>query len=109
MYILQINRWLRFFPRSQIHLVCSEHLWNRVRAPLELDNVQRFIGLEPSRNVSNVANTTVANSGKRVALAAKHLLGEDSPLYKQLQDFFRPWNRALREEYGVHCPWNLKD
>lgn len=60
LYVLHLNRWLKYFLKDQIMLICSEDIWNRSKRAALLTKAQLHIGLTPHPNV--VKESEAANS-----------------------------------------------
>jgi len=115
-YAKHLERWLKYFPLSQIHFVNGEKL---IRDPAsEMSKVQDFLGLK--RVVSD--KHFYFNTSKGFPCLKKpensgnpHCLGKSkgrthpdvSPkVLKRLSDFFRPFNQKFYQMTNQDFGWN---
>ena len=91
-YAEQLRRWLRHFPREQIHIEVAEHL---IDVPAEtLARIEGFLKLPsaPDRKFG------IHNKGNKT--------GEMNPDTKaSLREIFAEPNRELEELLGIELPW----
>ena len=123
LYVRHVERWLRSFPRSQIHFVHGERLVADPAAEMRL--VERFLRLRPAINASNFRLDPVkgfpcvvrsaAAAGAVGDLEAPRCLGKtkgrvhrkvDDGAVRRLREFFRPFNEQLYRVVGVDFGWS---
>lgn len=93
LYKDQIQRYLRFFSRNQILILCSEEFFDR---PVEtLRRVFEFVGVDPSHKIKDLKPKNVASNKSQV----------DPDVYKYLNDWFFPHNQALYDLVGQRFGW----
>jgi hypothetical protein len=92
LYLIQLQRWAKNFPRSQLLVLQSEWLFRDPRAATAA--VYRFLGLRPHELTRY--ETFLPGSYDR-----------DMPeqLRKRLADYFEPHNRALFQWLGEEYDW----
>jgi hypothetical protein len=91
-YVDWLRYWLRFFPREQLHVVSSEHLFRAPAAALQ--PIWAFLG---------VPSWEAGSYGKR---GAGRYAPMDPATREELVAFFGPRNRALYEHLGVEYDWD---
>ncbi|QGQ44715.1 sulfotransferase domain-containing protein [Metabacillus sediminilitoris] len=92
MYADQLERWLKFFPKSQMLILQSEQFFSN---PLKtLKEVQRFLGV-PYREIYDYK---------------VYMKGDYKPINtntrKKLLSFFKPYNDRLNQLLKVHFHWD---
>lgn len=107
-YIKYLNRWLKFFPHSQIHFVSGEQLIKNPAAEIKL--VEKFLNLRPMITEKNFYfNKTkgfpcfigkIGLHGKKKTGCLKGTKGRKhfpvrDDVVKLLQDYYRPFNQEL--------------
>ncbi|KAJ8665257.1 hypothetical protein QAD02_006919 [Eretmocerus hayati] len=115
MYAKYLERWLNYFPLSQLLFVSGERL---ISDPaLEIARVQDFLGLK--RLISEKHFYFNATKGfpcllKSEQRATPHCLGKnkgrnhpsiDPTVIKRLRDFYRPFNRRFYQLTGIDFGW----
>ena len=117
-YIKHLNRWLKFFPLSQIHFVSGEQLIQNPAAEIKL--VEKFLNLRPLITEKNFYfNKTkgfpcfigkIGLHGKKKngclkgTKGRKHVLVANDVI-KLLQDYYRPFNQALYKAVDRDFHW----
>ena len=112
-YALHFERWLRFFPRAQIHIVNGDNFI--VKPWEELEKVETFLGLPHELGQDRfIFNTDkgfycfLGKHGEEMCMADSK--GREHPplppaLELKLKDFFRPWNYKFYNQTGVNFGW----
>lgn len=115
MYAQHLERWLAWFPRSQIHLVSGERLISDPAG--ELGRVQDFLGLQ--RIVTDKHFYFNKTKGfpclkKPEGSSKPHCLGKtkgrthayiDPEVMRRLRDFYKPHNRRFYQMAGQDFGW----
>jgi len=118
LYARHLTRWLRVFPRHQIHFVHGERL---ITDPAgQLADVQTFLGLRPlvterqfHFNATKGFPCLVSRAG--TSDETVHCLGKtkgrahpavDSDVLKKLREFYRPHNARFYAMTGVNFGWD---
>lgn len=93
LYREQLERFLEHFPRRQLLALCSEEFFGSPEATLR--RVFEFVGVDAAFSVPDLSPRNTSG-GK----------GEVEPkVYKYLDDYFRPHNKALYELLGEDYGW----
>ncbi len=94
-YFEHLQRWLKFFPKEQIHITILEDLI--INPELEVNKIFNFLGFENFKLSSYIPQNTGAysNSGS---------ITQES--IKMLEDLYKPYNKKLEEFLGRTLPWN---
>jgi Sulfotransferase domain len=91
-YAQQLQTWLTYFPKDQIHVVRAEDLWSGSTDAVE--GVLAFLGL---------STTPPAGAGPTHAFTA----GEMKPdVRRRLEEYFAPYNRELERLLGREMGWS---
>ena len=116
-YAKHLERWLQYFPLSQIHFVSGEKLITDPSG--EITKVQDFLGLDPVITDKNfIFNKTkgfpcLLRPGK--TLLDLHCLSKskgrehpkiDRKVLHRLKDFFRPFNQKFYHMVGHDFGWS---
>ena len=115
-YAKHLERWLKYFPLTQIHFVSGERLISNPAG--ELAKVQDFLGLK--RVITDkhfYFNTTKGFPCLKKAEGSgnPHCLGKtkgrphpkvDPKVLKRLQDFFRPFNAKFYQMTNTDFGWH---
>ena len=92
-YREQLERYLNFFPRSQLLMLKSEDFF---KEPAEaVRRVFRFLEIDETFEVTDMQPRNVGSQKTRVS----------AEVYNYLSGFFRPHNRALYELLGEDFGW----
>ena len=90
-YVLQIQNWLKFFPKKQMLIIASEDLFAR---PQEvIDTICDFLDI-PKYEMQGVI---VYNARKYPPL--------DKDVREKMNQYFKPYNQALYDLIGVDFGW----
>jgi hypothetical protein len=92
LYLEQLERWMRHFPREQFLILQSEILYRDSEACLRA--VCEFLGL-PLLKLSHYGKTYAGNYPKMNAVTAEHL-----------KAFFKPHNERLYRFLNTNFGWN---
>lgn len=92
-YWEQIERYLQFFPRDQLHILSSEDLFRDPNTAL--DKVYDFLGMGSSHRLHDLRPQNVARNRTSVS----------PELYEYLDDYFLPHNQRLYELIGQKFDW----
>jgi sulfotransferase family protein len=90
-YVLQLKRWLRFFPRDQILILKSEDLYIETSATMK--RVYEFLSLS---NIK-LKNHKNYNPGEYKSM--------ETETRKLLNEHFKPYNQSLYELLGTTFWW----
>ncbi|XP_074648281.1 heparan sulfate glucosamine 3-O-sulfotransferase 3B1-like [Tubulanus polymorphus] len=115
MYAVHLERWLRYFPMEQIHVVSGEKL---ISEPAKImAGVQGFLGI---KNIINEKHFFFNETKgfpclkKGESSARPHCLGKtkgrqhpyiDPRVIVRLRQFFRPFNKKFEELTGMKFGW----
>ncbi|MBN1797232.1 MAG: sulfotransferase domain-containing protein [Spirochaetales bacterium] len=93
LYRQQLDRFLTYFPRSQILVLSSEEFFGKPAATLK--QVFEFVGVDTGFKIKDLRPRNVASNKSRV----------DPDVYKYLNNFFLPHNQALYQLVGNNFSW----
>jgi len=93
LYKEQIERFLHYFSKEQILILCSEEFFNQPVSILK--RVFEFVGVDPEFRIENLKPRNVASNKGKV----------DYDIYEYLNDYFLPHNQRLYELVGRNYPW----
>ncbi|HEV2861904.1 MAG TPA: sulfotransferase domain-containing protein [Pyrinomonadaceae bacterium] len=93
LYREQLERFLEYFPRRQLLVLCSEEFFARPEATL--GRVFEFVGVDAAFEVPDL----------RPRNASKEKSEVEPKVYEYLDDYFRPHNKALYELLGEDYGW----
>jgi hypothetical protein len=90
-YVEQLERWLQYFPRNQLHVIKSEDFFSN---PSEVfHGVEKFLGI----------------STWEPEIFGRHNVGRydelDEDLRRQLNEYFKPSNERLYDLLGTSFHW----
>jgi [heparan sulfate]-glucosamine 3-sulfotransferase 5 len=112
LYHVYLSRWLRYFPRDQIHILCSEDLVADPAA--EMKTVEKFLRLKNEITSEDFyfnetkgfyCLTKKFGSGCLSKSKGRPHPYVDEKVIQKLRDFFRPHNRILYKMIGKDCGW----
>jgi sulfotransferase family protein len=92
-YSEQLQRWLRWFPREQLHLVIAEEMFGRTQDAMS--GVFQFLGIPPLE----VGSPEAFKSGS-------YSDGMSPDTRKLLIEHFRPHNARLEDLLGMRLDWD---
>jgi Sulfotransferase domain len=92
LYLVQLQRWMQHFPRSQLLVLQSEWLFRD--PPAAMAEVYRFIGLRPHQL-----------KRYKTFLQGNYDRGLPEPLRTRLRGYFAPHNRELYRWLGREFDW----
>jgi hypothetical protein len=92
LYLMQLQRWTRHFPRSQLLVLQSEWLFRD--PPAAMEAVYRFIGLRPHRL-----------QHYETFLRGQYDRSMPGPLRSRLAQYFEPHNQQLYHWLGEEYDW----
>jgi sulfotransferase family protein len=92
-YKEQLERYLNYFPRQQILVICSESFFSDPNATLR--QVFQFVGVDPNFTVNNLTPRNVGRGKTDVP----------SDVYDYLNSYFLPHNQALYDLVGENYGW----
>eukprot|EP01104_Vermistella_antarctica_P013611 TRINITY_DN4151_c0_g1_i2.p1 TRINITY_DN4151_c0_g1~~TRINITY_DN4151_c0_g1_i2.p1 ORF type:complete len:417 (+),score=45.60 TRINITY_DN4151_c0_g1_i2:132-1382(+) len=98
LYAFELERWMKFFPREQFFITCSERLRTPQRDAIVADMFE-FVGLRRNEPIHN-SPPTARNTGRYPPI--------DPAVDRWLRDYFAPYNQRLTALLGGElCPeWN---
>lgn len=115
-YAKHLERWLQYFPLTQIHFVSGEKL---ITDPAtEVARVQEFLGLKQVINEKHFFFNTTKGFPclkKPEGSGNPHCLGKtkgrthpevDQKVLQRLRDFFRPFNQKFYQITGIDFGWS---
>jgi len=92
-YKEQIERYLEYFPRENLHILSSEEFFLDTES--ELAKVFDFLGVDKEYKVKRMEPQGIAPNRTKVS----------SDIYDYLDDYFYPHNQALYEFLGRNFNW----
>jgi len=92
-YKEQLERYLKYFPRENIYIICSEDMFSNPEA--ELAKLFDFLGVDKNFQVKCFKPRGVAPNRTTVS----------SDVYDYLDEYFYPHNKALYEFLGKNFNW----
>jgi len=93
LYRDQLERYLEYFPREHVLILCSEEFFREPRAAI--GRVLEFLAVERGFRVEDVTPQYVATNKAKV----------DPEIYQDLDDYFAPHNQALYQLVGRTFGW----
>lgn len=117
-YIKHLRKWLKYFPRSQLHFVSMEEL--TTNPTTELQAIEKFLNIKPFfRKDQFYINQTkgfpcfskyVEGKKYRNSGCLSDSKGRPHPVIRDdirelLQDYYRPYNKELYEEVERDFHW----
>ncbi|MEN0003665.1 MAG: sulfotransferase [Bacteroidota bacterium] len=96
LYIQQLEKWWRVFPKEQLLVIPTEALEGVEQGMAIMNRVTTFLGLTPFDFASELE--------KRYNQAPPKRLPE--PISSELRHFFAPYNQILEDRLGQHFNWN---
>ena len=116
-YTKHLERWFKYFPKSQFHFVSGEQL---IADPATvISQVQDFLGLEPFINEKHFYLNATRGFPCLVknpeAHSKPHCLGKtkgrrhpdvNPKVIQRLKDFYRPFNQKLYQMVGRDFGWS---
>lgn len=117
-YIKHLRKWLKYFPRSQLHFVSMEEL--TTNPTTELQAIEKFLNIKPFfRKDQFYINQTkgfpcfskyVEGKKYRNSGCLSESKGRPHPVIRDdirelLQDYYRPYNKELYEEVERDFHW----
>lgn len=93
LYREQLGRFLEHFPRRQLLVLCSEEFFGSPDATLR--RVFEFVGVDAAFEVPDLRPRNTSSDRSEV----------EPKVYKYLDDYFRPHNKALYELLGEDYGW----
>ena len=95
MYVDQLQRWMRLFPREQFLILKSEEFYSD--PPVILKQVLDFLNIPTSESQ--------LRKRQYKPFYANHYSEMDTALRKRLIAFFEPYNARLYDFLGIHFDW----
>lgn len=92
-YHEQLKRYFEIFPRKNILLLNSKHLFTDLDGSLE--KVCEFVGVAPAYRTKNASPRNVGTNRTNIP----------PDVYEYLDNYFRPYNRQLCEMIGESYEW----
>jgi len=86
-YVEQLLNWMKFFPREQFLILKSEDFFNS--PPATMQKVEQFLELPPHK------------LDEYIPYNQNDYPPVNEAIYRELTEYFRPYNRRLSEELGI--------
>ena len=93
LYKEQLERFLEYFPRQQLLVLCSEQFFREPDTVLR--RVLEFVEVDPTFKIQNLKPRNVARNRSKV----------DPEVYEYLDNYFMPHNQALYNLIGESYAW----
>lgn len=95
LYVRQLERWLKIFPREQLFIIQTEAMEQETSAALIMEALCHFLGLSPF-DFSEIIN----HKFNRAPQSSVPM-----PIAGELDDFFRPYVQALEDRLQQKMTW----